>query len=194
MLLGNIASSFHAMWGRGISPSRTPLLAASSQVTPQFTQISTPLHKSWIRPWNVYRPFSGVTTNQFKSFNATLKWLQKWCEVPVDTICIVLTLYHLQAYFCNEIQRRLAGRFWFKSMWNHFINYLKIICFLTGLRNYKLFPHHKAASWAPHELGLLKCYHPEEIVDRIHDRLEKNASLSTDSSMHSEVQQYQCFI
>ena len=49
----------------------------------------------------------GVSLNQSESFNSTLKRLQRWREVPVDTI--VLTLYHLQAFFNNEIQRGLAG-------------------------------------------------------------------------------------
>ena len=72
-------------------------------------QVNVALGRWVLERMNVYHPFSGVTTNQSESFNATLKRLQKWCEVPVDTI--VLTLYHLQAYFCNEIQRGLAGNF-----------------------------------------------------------------------------------
>ena len=54
-------------------------------------------------PLNVYHPFTGVTNNQSESFNSTLKRLQRCREVPVDSI--VLTLYHLQAYYHNEIQR-----------------------------------------------------------------------------------------
>ena len=62
----------------------------------------------WVlEPLKVYHPHSGVTTNQSESFNSTLKRLQRWREVPVDTI--VLTLYHLQAFFNNEIQGGLAG-------------------------------------------------------------------------------------
>ncbi len=57
---------------------------------------------------NLYNPYSGVTNNQSESFNAALKWLQRWREVPVDSI--LLTLYHLQAYFHNKIQRDFAGR------------------------------------------------------------------------------------
>ncbi len=57
-----------------------------------------------LEPLKVYHPFSGVTTNQSEGFNSTLKRLQRWRE---DTI--LLTLYHLQAYFYNEIQRGLAG-------------------------------------------------------------------------------------
>ena len=63
----------------------------------------------------VYHPFTGVTNNQSESFNATLKRLQRWREVPVDTI--VLTLYHVQAYYFNEIQRGLAGKFT-ANRWN----------------------------------------------------------------------------
>lgn len=56
---------------------------------------------------NVYHPFTGVTNNQSESFNSTLKRLQRCREVPVDSV--VLTLYHLQAYYHNEIQRGFAG-------------------------------------------------------------------------------------
>ena len=49
----------------------------------------------------VYNPFSGVTTNQSESFNATMKCLQSWREVPVDAI--------LQAFYYNEGQRGLCG-------------------------------------------------------------------------------------
>ena len=55
----------------------------------------------------MYSPFTGVTNNQSDSFNATLKRLQKRKEVPVDTI--LLSLYHIQAFYYNEIQRGLAG-------------------------------------------------------------------------------------
>ena len=55
----------------------------------------------------LYYPFHGITTNQSESFNATIKRLQRWREVPVDSI--VLALYKLQVYFHNEIQRGLAG-------------------------------------------------------------------------------------
>jgi len=56
---------------------------------------------------NVYSPFTGVTTNQSESFNATLKRLQKRKEVQVDAI--LLSLYHIQAFYYNEVQRGLAG-------------------------------------------------------------------------------------
>lgn len=56
---------------------------------------------------NVYQPYTGVTNNQSESFNATLKRIQKWREVPIDAI--ILALYHLQAYYYNEMQRGLAG-------------------------------------------------------------------------------------
>ena len=71
-------------------------------------QVNVALGRWVLECMDVHHPFTGVTTNQCESFNATLKRLQKWCEAPVDTID--LTLYHLQAYFCNEIQRGLAGK------------------------------------------------------------------------------------
>ena len=55
----------------------------------------------------VYTPYSGVTSNQSGSFNTLLKRLQSWREVPLDTI--VLSLYYLQAYYSNEVQRGFAG-------------------------------------------------------------------------------------
>ena len=55
----------------------------------------------------LYYPFHGITTNQSESFNSTIKRLQRWREVPVDSI--VLALYKRQVYFHNEIHRGLAG-------------------------------------------------------------------------------------
>jgi hypothetical protein len=69
--------------------------------------VSTSLGRWVLEDLNVYHPYSGVTNNQSESFNATLKRLQRWREVPIDTI--LLSLYHLQGYFYNEIQRGLAG-------------------------------------------------------------------------------------
>ena len=63
----------------------------------------------WIlQELGIYNPYSGITNNQSESFNATLKRLQNWHEVPVDVI--VLSLHHLQIFYYNEIQRGLAGR------------------------------------------------------------------------------------
>ena len=36
----------------------------------------------------LYYPFCGITTNQSESFNATIKRLQRWREVPVDSIVL----------------------------------------------------------------------------------------------------------
>ena len=69
--------------------------------------MSVSLGRWVLEPLNVYHPFTGVTNNQSESFNSTLKQLQKWKEVPVDSI--VLALYHLQVFFYNEIQRGLSG-------------------------------------------------------------------------------------
>ena len=48
-----------------------------------------------------------MTINQSESFNAVLKRLHNWREVPLDTI--VLSLHHLQSFYLNEIQRGFAG-------------------------------------------------------------------------------------
>jgi hypothetical protein len=70
--------------------------------------MNTTLGRWILEEFGVYHPFTGITTNQSESFNATLKRLQRWREVPIDAL--VLALYHLQAYFHNEIQRGFAGR------------------------------------------------------------------------------------
>ncbi len=62
--------------------------------------------------WNlekqgVYNPLSGLTNNQSEGFNSILKRMQSWKEIPIDTA--LLSLYHLQVYYRNEWQRRLAG-------------------------------------------------------------------------------------
>ena len=66
-------------------------------------QMNTSLGRWVLEPLMVYHPHSGVTTNQSESFNSTLKRLQRWREVPVDTI--VLTLYHLQAFLIMKTER-----------------------------------------------------------------------------------------
>ncbi len=70
--------------------------------------MKTSLGRFILKPLKIYHPFSGVTNNMSESFNATSKRLQGWREVPLDTI--VLTLYHVQAYFHNEIQRGFIGK------------------------------------------------------------------------------------
>ena len=57
----------------------------------------------------------------------------------------------------------------------------KFICFPTSLGNYKLLTQHKAAAQAVDEVFLIKCYPPEEVVDRIWERHERNESMSNDS-------------
>ena len=56
----------------------------------------------------VYSPFSGVVNNQSESFNAILKDLQHWKEVPIDSL--ILTFYYLQCYFMNEICREMCNQ------------------------------------------------------------------------------------
>lgn len=61
----------------------------------------------WIlEPLGVYNCYSGITTNQSKGFNTVLKRLQKWREAPLDSI--IFSLYQLQNYYYNEIQRGLC--------------------------------------------------------------------------------------
>ena len=72
-----------------------------------FNQVLTTLGRWVLEKLRVYSPYSGVTSNQSESFNVVLKRLQSWREVPVDAI--VLSLFHLQAYYYNEVQRGFSG-------------------------------------------------------------------------------------
>lgn len=58
----------------------------------------------FIEQFNVYNPYSGITTNQAKSLNTVLKYLN---ESPHDGM--VLALYYLQSYYRREIMRRIHG-------------------------------------------------------------------------------------
>jgi len=60
----------------------------------------------WIlEPLGLYNSYSGIKTNQSEGFNTVMKQLQKWKEVPLNSI--IFSLYHLQTYYYNEIQRGL---------------------------------------------------------------------------------------
>ena len=72
------------------------------------SEVYTSIDRWILEEEGVYSPFSGMVTNQSESFNMVLKSLQEWKEVPVD--CIVLSFYHLQAFFMNEITRGLANQ------------------------------------------------------------------------------------
>lgn len=93
----------------------------------------------------MYNPYSGVTSNQSESFNALLKRLQSWREVPVDNI--VLSLYYLQAYYSNEVQRGFAG-----------------------LGNFTLSVEFQAVRRPAEEIFSIPTFQPEEIVSRLQHR------------------------
>ena len=93
----------------------------------------------------VYSPYSGVASNLSEAFNAVLKRLQNWREVPIDAI--VLALYYLQALYSNEIQRGFAG-----------------------LGNYSLSSEFAAAQWSADEIMTIATFQPEEIVARIQQK------------------------
>ena len=90
----------------------------------------------------MYNPYSGITTNQSEGFNTVLKRLQLWREVPLDSI--VLSLYHLQAFYYNEIQRGICQ-----------------------MGNYSLQPQFARLARSPDEVKSLVCIAPEDIVDRV---------------------------
>lgn len=70
-------------------------------------QVTSTVGRWILEKHGIYNPFSGVTTNQSESFNVVLKRLNSWTEVPLDVI--VLSLYYLQMFYHNEIQRGFAG-------------------------------------------------------------------------------------
>ena len=56
----------------------------------------------------IYNALTGVTNNQSESFNATLKRLQSWHEVPVDVI--ILSLYHLKHFTIMKFREDFVVR------------------------------------------------------------------------------------
>ena len=116
----------------------------------------------------IYNPYSGITNNQSEGFNTVLKRLQNWREVPVDAI--VLTLYHLQAFYHNEIQRGFSG-----------------------IGSYSLSAELVAAKRSPDEICTIPTYSPEDIVSRIREDLDINppsdnqTSSSSSSSSNSDI-------
>ena len=98
----------------------------------------------------IYNPYSGITTNQAEGFNTILKHLQHWKEVPVDAI--VLSLYHLQCFYYNEIQRGFCG-----------------------LGTYILEPQYAHLARPIDELFTCTVYSPDEIVLRIRERNDEES-------------------
>jgi len=97
----------------------------------------------WIlEPLGVYNCYSGITTNQSEAFNTVLKRIQKWREVPLDSI--LFSLYQLQIYYFNEIQRGLCQ---------------------SG--DYKLSTHFAHCARDPTEVQLIESVCPNDIVDRV---------------------------
>ena len=62
---------------------------------------------------------NGLTNNASESFNAVLRRLQQWKQVPADVI--VTSLYHLCVYYRREIERSLhqCGQWNVKDEYNH---------------------------------------------------------------------------
>lgn len=102
----------------------------------------------------VYLPYSGVTSNQSECFNSVLKRIQSWREVPVDAI--VLALYHLQAFYHNEVQRGFSG-----------------------LGDYCLLPEFSSAKRSPDEIDIIPTFPPEEIVSKIKERVSTTVTECT---------------
>lgn len=72
-----------------------------------YTKVCTALGQWILEQYGLYNSVSGITTKQSEGFNAVLKRIQQWREIPVDSI--VLSLYYLQAFYWNEWQRGLAS-------------------------------------------------------------------------------------
>lgn len=99
----------------------------------------------------IYNPYSGITNNQSEGFNTVLKHLQHWKEAPIDAT--VLSLYHLQSFYYNEIQRGFSG-----------------------LGNFSLNDRYSALGRPYDEILTNPVHRPEEIVKRIRDRIVKDVT------------------
>lgn len=95
-----------------------------------------------LEPLGVYNCYSGVTTNQSEGFNTVLKRLQKWREAPLDSI--IFSLYQLQNYYYNEIQRGLCQ-----------------------CGDYKLSTEFASCARDPTEVKLIESIPPHSIVERV---------------------------
>ena len=104
--------------------------------------VTTSIGRWILEPLGVYNCYSGVTTNQSEAFNTVLKRLQKWREAPLDSI--LFSLYQLQIYYFNEIQRGLCQ---------------------SG--DYRLSSHFAYCARDPTEVQLIESVCPHDIVDRV---------------------------
>lgn len=112
---------------------------------------------------HIYHPLSGVTANQSEALNRVLKGLHDWKEVPIDVM--VLSLFQLQTYYHNEVQRGLCG-----------------------IGKYTLKPQYLSLSRSTDELDLLKCEDPRDIVRHLKastSDMQKTASAGKVTSLHS---------
>ena len=94
----------------------------------------------------IYSPYCGITTNQSEGFNTVLKYLQHWKEAPIDAI--VLSLYRLQSFYCNEIQRGFSA-----------------------LGSFSLDDKYSALTHPHNEILTNPVYPPDEIVKRIRENI-----------------------
>lgn len=109
------------------------------QIDPEVTSAAG----RWIlEPLGIYNGYSGVTTNQSEGFNTLLKNLTERKESCIDSL--VLSLYYLQCYYNNEIQRGLAG-----------------------LGKYQLLSTFQSLEIELCDMDLQYCYAPEEITERL---------------------------
>ena len=99
----------------------------------------------------IYNPYSGITTNQSEGFNTVLKHLQHWKEAPVDAI--VLSLYYLQSFYNNEIQRGFSR-----------------------LGTFSLDNRYSALARPYDEILTNSVHPPEEIVEKIRERIVKDGT------------------
>ena len=124
----------------------------------------------WIlEQYGLYNSVSGITTNHSEGFDAVLKRIQQWREIPVDSI--VLSLYYLQAFYWNEWQRGLAS----KS--NVFVTLLTTCISLhlcvIGLGDYKLKPEASSAAIPTDEMNLVATFPLDVLVAKVKAGLEQ---------------------
>jgi hypothetical protein len=70
--------------------------------------IDTKLERVALERLNCYNSASGITQNSSEGFNIVLKRLLEWKEAELDMM--LLTLYHMQRFYVNNIRLEKAGR------------------------------------------------------------------------------------
>ena len=95
-----------------------------------------------IQPYNIFDPYSGITTNMSEGMNTVIKRLLDWTEVPVDSAA--LAFHFLQNYYFIEIHIGFCG-----------------------VGEYSLRPKFGNLSRGKENIPVIESYSPENIVQKV---------------------------